>query len=206
MEETYEIPGEFVQKHRLTDTFANTDPALDWACLRCPNPANISYSPEMVILWGNGETLDDPGSPTFLGLRQRGFVFDLGVDVSLSGCGGEGGISVYMCETEHYDIALRWTPRGREAVLKLNIGEIRHEAAVVPLSEGPVRLQVRADPQTYRFYVSQKGGEIFLGQGKAKYLSSEVAGGFTGVMLALYAVGEGTSAAFAHFLLEYPAP
>ena len=37
--------------------------------------------------------------------------------------------------------------------------------------------------------LSEKDGEICLGSGQSKYLSSEVSGGFTGVVLGMYAVG-----------------
>lgn len=68
-------------------------------------------------------------------------------------------------------------------------GGIRHTAAVCPLISGCGRLMIRADSMQYRFFILSDGREIPLGQGAAKYLSSEVSGGFTGVMLGLYAIG-----------------
>ena len=91
---------------------------------------------------------------------------------------------------------------GWEAALKLNIGGVRHTQAVLPLSKGRARLVIRADSTTYKFYVNQSGVEHPLGEGRAKYLSSEVAGGFTGVMLGLYAVGE-DRAVFRDLRIEY---
>ena len=128
------------------------------------------------------------GAMTFE-LRQRGFDMELGVDVSVSD--GVGGVTVYMCENEHYDIAVRKKDVGYEAVLTLNIGCIKHEQTVIPLKSGAARLIVRADSQVYKFSVDD-GEEKALGYGLSKYLSSEVSGGFTGVVLGLYAVN-GTS-------------
>ena len=116
---------------------------------------------------------------------------DMSADVSIDN--GEGGITVYMDENEHYDIAVRKTADGHEAVLKLNIGGIKHVQNAVSISSGNAKLIVRSDSMFYNFYVSDGGREIHLGCGQAKYLSSEVAGGFTGVVLGLYAVGNNTA-------------
>ena len=107
-----------------------------------------------------------------------------------------------MTELEHYDIAVRKNGSEYEAVLKLNIGGIKHEQTVLPLASGDAKLIVRADNCQYNFYVSQGGVETCLGCGSAKYLSSEVAGGFTGVVIGIYAVGN-VSAEFTNFEISY---
>lgn len=185
----YEITGDFVQQRKTLYTFDNTKWGIDWCFLRHPRAENYELSDGKAILHGTDITLDDVDSPTFVGIRQRGFDMELGVDVSVSD--GVGGVTVYMCENEHYDIAVRKNGVGYEAVLTLNIGCIKHEQTVIPLKSGAARLIVRADSQVYKFSVDD-GEEKSLGYGLSKYLSSEVSGGFTGVMLGLYAVN-GTS-------------
>ena len=146
--------------------------------------------------------MDDVDSPTFVGIRQRDFRFELTADVSVNGGSGEGGVTVYMCESEHYDIAVRKKDELYEAVLKLNIGGIKHDQTVIPLTSGNAKLLVRADNLFYNFYVADGSKEIHLGSGSAKYLSSEVAGGFTGVVIGLYAAG-GVKADFSGFEINY---
>lgn len=187
----YEIAGDFTQNEKKHYTFANTKLDIDWCFLRHPSAENYSTGNEKFILHGTDITLDDVDSPTFIGIRQRDFDMDMSADVSIDN--GEGGITVYMDENEHYDIALRKTADGHEAVLKLNIGGIKHVQNAVPISSGNAKLIVRSDSMFYNFYVSDGGREIHLGCGQAKYLSSEVAGGFTGVVLGLYAVGNNTA-------------
>ena len=50
------------------------------------------------------------------------------------------------------------------------------------------------------------GEEVFLGKAQAKYLSSEVAGGFTGVVMAMFAESQDTKeedwAEFEEFVWE----
>lgn len=199
---TYEIAGDFEQNVKNSYTFENTGWTVDWCFLRHPYAENYSLSNSRAVLRGTDITLDDVDSPTFVGIRQRDFCFKLVSDVSLGGENGEGGVTVYMTEQEHYDVAVRERGGKYEAVLKLNIGGIKHEQTVLPLASGTAKIIIRADNFQYNFYVSQNGEESFLGSGNAKYLSSEVAGGFTGVVIGLYAVGK-VSAEFTNFEINY---
>ncbi|MCH5287198.1 MAG: family 43 glycosylhydrolase [Christensenellaceae bacterium] len=195
----YDIAGDFEQREKKRYTFENTDWKIDWCYLRHPHAGNYELSGSRAVLHGTDVDLHQADSPTFIGIRQRDFNMVLSADVAIDG--GEGGVTVYMCENEHYDLALRKGKDGFEAILKLNIGNIRHEEAAVPLPEGRATLVIRSDSQTYHFYVRTGAEEIHLGYGLSKYLSSEVSGGFTGVVLGLYA--QGGTAAFENFSADY---
>ena len=198
-DESYEINGDFEQEKLPVYTFKNTDPDIDWCYLRKYHPDNYELSSEKYVLKGTDITLDDVDSPTFIALRQRDFVMELSADVKVDR--GEGGITMYMCENEHYDIALRKTDNGTEAVLKLNIGGIKHEQNKTAINGDTATLIVRADNYNYNFFVRFGDREQYLGSGQTKYLTSEVSGGFTGTMTGLYAVG-GT-AEFSSFVCKY---
>ena len=200
-DDTYEIAGDFEQTEKKRYTFENTDWAIDWRFLRHPHEENYTLTDNKAVLRGTAVTLDEVDSPTFVGIHQKDFRFELRTAVSVSGENG-GGVTAYMTELEHYDVAVRKNGSGYEAVLKLNIGGIKHEQTVVPLSSGDAEIIIRADNFQYNFYVSQNGKEEYLGCGSTKYLSSEVAGGFTGVVLGLYAVGNVT-AEFTDFEINY---
>lgn len=201
-DETYEIAGNFEQNVKNHYTFENTGWTVDWCFLRHPYAENYSLSNSRAVLRGTDITLDDVDSPTFVGIRQRDFCFELVSNVDLGGENGEGGVTVYMTEQEHYDVAVRERGGKYEAVLKLNIGGIKHEQTVLPLASETAKIIIRADNFQYNFYVAQNGKESFLGSGSAKYLSSEVAGGFTGVVIGLYAVGK-VSTEFTNFEINY---
>ncbi len=199
-DESYEINGDFVQTEKKLYNFENTDTRLDWVFLRHPRLENYELSKDKFILKGTDITLDMCDTPTFIGTRQRDFDMELSVDISLDG--GEGGVTVYMCENEHYEIAVRKSNEGYEAVLKLNIGNIKHIENTVSLSGSSAKLIIRADSQVYKFFVKENGDETGLGYAHSKYLSSEVSGGFTGVVIGLYAVGDNT-AEFSNLEIEY---
>ncbi|WP_124099064.1 glycoside hydrolase family 43 protein [Ruminococcus sp. Marseille-P6503] len=196
----YEIKGDFEQKEKKLYTFKNTSWKIDWCHLRRPDFDNYEFYDDSIVLHGSGITLDDADSPAFIALRQRDFEFELSVRLSVDG--GEAGVTCYMCEDEHYDIALRKSPEGTEAVLKLNIGGIKHIENTVELSSDSAVLIVRGDNFRYNFYAASQGSEIYLGSGNTKYLTSEVSGGFTGVMLGLYSIGR-NSASFSDFSCNY---
>ena len=209
-EASYEIAGDFVQEVKNTYTFQNTDWNLDWIYLRHPHTGQYEMAENKLTLHGTAITLEEADSPTFLGIRQKDFTMTTSVALSLNQ--GEAGLTVYMDELEHYDIALRKGASGYEAVLKINIGSAKHIQSVIPVTGNSAKLIVRSDSLTYHFYVTSNTGaivtdtpapeETYLGMGYSKYLSSEVAGGFTGVVLGLYAIG-GNTAVFTNFNCHY---
>ncbi len=188
-EASYDIVADIPQSRKAEYTFQNTDYRIDWCALRCPNWDNYDRAADHLTLHGGDATLDDMASPTFLALRQR--AFDMELSVRVTNHGGEGGVTVYSTENEHYDVAIRETDAGRAAVLKLNIGNIKHDQTVLPMTGDSLTVVIRADSLNYRFYAVIDGTETFLGTGMTKFLSNEVSSPFTGVVLGLYAQGRG---------------
>ncbi len=200
-DETYEIKGDFTQDEKKLYTMENTSWNIDWSYMRHPHLENYELSDVSAVLRGTEITLDEVDSPTFIALRQRDFDMTLKTDVTLDN--GIGGVTVYSCEKEHYDVFLRENNGKYEAVLKLNIGGIRHEQAVAPVSGNRVTFVINASSVYYDFFVIDNGKEIHLDGGFSKYLSSEVSEGFTGVMLGLFAIGNNNKVCFDNFRLEY---
>ncbi len=156
--------------------------------LRTPNFENYQITEDKILLKGTNITLEQADSPTFLGIRQSEFKTDLRVNVSCST--GEAGITFYMDESHHYDLALSNLDNGKKILLRLCIGDLK---VVVNEFDLPAELSVAAlhitsDSRNYYFFCSVGVEDILLGTAQAKYLSSEVAGGFTGVIMAMYAI------------------
>ena len=198
--ESYEIPGDFVQITKKEYTFVNTDWDIDWCYMRRPAFANYKLEENKAVLYGTDITLDEIDSPTFLAIRQRDFEGTLTCDLTVEG--GEAGVTVYMCENEHYEVAIREGESGYEGILKLNIGGIKHIQTAIPLTSGSAQLEITYDNFNYNFSVVDDGKKTMLGSGQTKYLSSEVSGGFTGVLFGLYAIGRGTGT-FTNFRCMY---
>ena len=153
-EETYELKGDFEQITKDTYTFENTNWNLDWCFLRHPHLENYTLEDNKAILRGTSVTIDEADSPTFLAIRQRDFKGNLRCHLSIDN--GEAGITIYMSELEHYDIAIRKNKEQYECVLKLNVGTIKHEEKAVPLANPEADLCIRLDNEEYTFSVKEQ--------------------------------------------------
>ncbi|AWV33862.1 glycoside hydrolase family 43 protein [Paenibacillus sp. FSL H7-0716] len=186
---TDRIADTVIQQEKRVFTFENTDWNLDWCYLRHPVKENYRLEADKLKLKGTAVTLDVPATPTFIGIRQKDFNAIISCQVSLTN--GEAGITLYMDENHHYDLALRKYPEGYEIIERLNIGDIKSIEKTKNIGQcNHALLVVKSSPTHYHFYIQVDGTEILLGAAQTKYLSSEIAGGFTGVLIGLYATGE----------------
>lgn len=201
--ETFEIQGDFEQSEKRSYTFENSPVDLDWCFLRHPDMSRYELDTEKFMLHGTDTTIDMTESPTFVGIRQRDFCADISCNLSITG-GGEAGITLYMDENHHYDIAVReCADGGYEALLRLNIGDVKAVQKTVKLPDNNAVLKITADNFCYNFSVCSRDNTEWLGSAQTRYLSSEVAGGFTGVIIGLYAQHENCTAEFTSFSCQY---
>lgn len=200
--ETDRISSTVIQQEKKVFTFENTDWNLDWCYLRHPVGEHYRLERDKAILHGTEITLDAPASPTFIGIRQKDFDATISCDVNLTN--GEAGITLYMDEHHHYDLAIRKEANGYRVIERLNIGDIKSIEHELDLGgHNQAKLKIRASHERYSFFLHAEGRDILLGTAQTKYLSSEVAGGFTGVIIGLYAYGEDSLAEFSNFKCEY---
>ncbi len=203
--ETDRIPDTVVQQSTPDKTFSNTTVGIDWCYMQNPKPENYVLTSDAFRLKSCGVSLNDPvKAPTFLGIRQQEMRMHVETDVRVAD--GEAGITMYMVPDQHYDLALRRTADGTLEILRrLCIGDIQHEDGNIRLPEtasGTVKLLVDGGDHHYHFFAEIDGVHYDLGAAQSKYLSTEVAGNFTGVMIGLYAQGEQMNefAEFTNFL------
>jgi xylan 1,4-beta-xylosidase len=187
------------------DDFDAGQLGLAWNFLRNPYPNawSLAARQSCLTLHGSAVTLDDVDSPAWVGRRQQHF--DCTVQTLLEFDprqeGEEAGLTAYMNERHHYEMAVVCTGGERHIILRRRIGSLSGVVASEPLPTTTVILTIRATPDSYSFGYQTPGfTEKQLGQGETRYLSQEVAGGFTGVYFALYATGsDRPSTAPAHF-------
>jgi alpha-N-arabinofuranosidase len=166
-----------------------------WNLLR--GPADDAYSlterPGHLRLRMLPRTLAEQCSPAFAGRRQQhaDFAAETALDASPASPAEAAGIAVLQNPDHHVTLLLTRTGDGG-TVVRLTVREagadtVRGELAVRP---GPLRLGVRAAGQDYTFSVTQEPeGRRDVGTVDGRFLSSQVAGGFTGVYLGPYATG-----------------
>lgn len=184
-----QIDNDIVQNEKKSYTFENTNWNKEGSYLRIPSRENYKFTKNKLSLKGTEVTLDNVDSPTFIGFRQIDFNATISCDVCR--VDGEVGITLYMDENHHYDLAIRKIENGYEVIKRLNIGDIKSVEKTVSLNDAnKISLVIHASNSNYSFNIKSEDEEINLGIAKTRYLYSEVAGGFTGVIIGLYTHGE----------------
>jgi alpha-N-arabinofuranosidase len=167
-----------------------------WNFLRNPNPEDWSLSERdsYLTLRGSEVTLDELASPAFVGRRQQHFECRAAtlLEFSPNRPEEEAGLTALMNENHHYEIALTLRKGRPSIVVRCRIGFLGKEIAISPAPEGPVELRISADRDRYGFsFAPDGGGHEQIATAPTRYLSKEVAGGFTGVYVGMYATGNG---------------
>ncbi len=204
LEHTLDINGEYQEQQPLKEkTFETTNWDKEWCYLRIPRFENYKKGKDSLALRGSKVTLDEADTPTFLGIRQQEFHMNL--DCNVRPGQQEAGITIYADEKAHYDFGVRGTEKGTSVFVRYTIGEMKQVINEFDVTEQEICLHIKADPDQYAFYVGENDG-ICLGKLETRFLSSEVAGGFTGVFIGLYAENDSDKeqwAEFSNFKITY---
>ena len=199
------LPLSPVEKRPSVITFEAGKLSPEWIYLQNPVQENYSFTKTgQLRLKATSVDLSAGKSPSFVALRQEHFNMRAATAVALrdASVADEAGISVFMDFHSHYDLFVRQEEKGGQSVvLRYKLGEMTHIEKVQPLRTAEnVELEVRSDMDFYYFGYTEEGQFHELGKMNTRYLSSETAGGFTGVVLGLYAVsGSSRSKAVADF-------
>ena len=184
------------------DDFGGAKLAPAWSFVRNLEASRLSLTerPGWLRLKGSTVTLDDSDfPPVAVFRRQQHLEAEAATLVNFNPTreGEEAGLALRQNERHHYEMGIRRNPAGaREVYLRYRVGSIVSEAAAQTIGDGPVRLRVRALPEIYRFSYAV-GDEAFrdLGGVETRYLASEVANGFNGVFVGVFATGRGRDSA-----------
>jgi alpha-N-arabinofuranosidase len=173
--------------------------ALSWNFIRNPQPGSWSLTerPGWLRLHGLTTSLDDLGPLAFVGRRQRHFDCQVSalLDFDPQDETSEAGLTTYMSHRHHYEIAITRHAGQKMVIVRRRIGSLQAVVAQQAIAPGPVTLHIHANKETYHFGFSSPETEIqWLAEGETRYLSTEVASGFTGVYFGMYAHHLGSQA------------
>ncbi|MGN7759981.1 glycoside hydrolase family 43 protein [Paenibacillus sp. 22594] len=185
------------------DDFDDEKLDMMWTFLR--NPAGGSWSltkrQGYLVLYGQAASLDEVGTPAFVGRRLCHFSCRVVAKLEFEPQhdGEEAGLTMYMDEEHHYDLAIKLIQGRKKVIFRRTVGSMQMiEQRDCP--EGAIELQFQALPEKFvASFRSSQTGEIEMGWGETHLLSTEVAGGFVGVMAAMYAISEAQIPAPASF-------
>jgi len=179
------------------DSFDTAELMPYWNFIR--NPVSESWSltdrPGWLRLNGLSQSLHDPDSPAFVCRRQQHFCARVKtrMDFTPHQPNEEAGLAVYMNEKHHVEFGIRGED-GKTTVLflRIRIGDLIVTTHEIPTPGNPIVLSITSDTDHYFFgYEKADGSYESIGTAQTRYLSKEVAGGFTGVYWGMYATGNG---------------
>jgi len=162
------------------------------------NPDNSLWSlterKGYLTLRGSAANLSDKETLAWVGRRQQHMACKVSTHLTFSPAenGEEAGLSIYLNNDHHYEIALTRIENSTKILFRRRIGSLWKVENCVDYDREWVIFELEASPQRYRFgYRNSQGQVVYVGQGEVHYLSTEVGGRFTGNYIALYATGNG---------------
>jgi alpha-N-arabinofuranosidase len=166
------------------------EPGDDWHSLTA-RPGYLRIQPRL-------EELTGPGSPSFVGVRQRhiSFTAETAMEFEPSNEWELAGLAVQQNNRAYY--ALVCGRSGDKHVVRLmkksadGALEVRYEAAV---SSGPIHFKVAAKGRDYSFFYREQNEpwRCMANDENGRILSTRSAGGFVGAYIGLYATSSGQS-------------
>lgn len=181
----------------VRDDFSQSALALQWTQLRGPGDGlwSLSERPGMLRLKGGAAGLDGVAQPAFVARRQEHLAMRAAalVDFTPARDGQAAGLVLRQNENNYYALRIAGVPRRVELLIRTGGVSTVRASAALEQDAGPVTLQVESSAARYRFSYGQGQGAApamrVIGEAPAAALSSERAGGFTGVLVGLYAEG-----------------
>ena len=161
----------------------------EWVFIQNPDSSRYQIADGLLTMKGNGP-LSENDHPTFLGVRQESPVIEVETKVRLDSRSGEAGLAVFQNEGGYATVGIE----NGKAVLRVKLKEIDAVLGEATIKGNQAVLGIKSkDGLMYEFLADGKP----LGNLNTLLFSSEVAGGFTGVTLGLYA--SGSTASFDYF-------
>lgn len=193
-----DLPEQSWPQSSVRDEFTEKELALTWNFLRTPRGSfwSLSQRPGYLRLQLKPEALCDLANPSFVGRRQQHLSFRAATDMTFSpqAEGEVAGLALLQNENYHfrYELGLK------AGQLTLCLIERRNgqekQLAFVPYASERIQLKVEARGQEYSFYYRADETDkwhLLLGGANGTVLSTDLAGGFTGAYMGMYASSQG---------------
>ncbi len=191
------LPLQPVEASPVRTTFNEEKLLFDWQYLRNPIRENYSLTEKKgsLRISTSPYTLNDADAVSMVCRRQTEHDFSAATALEFNSLNEneEAGMTLIQNNTHHYDLLFRKSADKRRVQLRIRVGSLSYIAAEGEVEGDRIELKVEGTAGQYTFYYADPQKEEYLELGKqdTRYLSTEVAGGFTGVMIGLYASSNG---------------
>ena len=194
---------DYIKRDAPKDSYHSLGLPMGWMSLCDPDYSRYSLTERKGWLRMRPSTTDlsETASPTFVARRQTELNFTATAlfDLSHLSESMQAGITAYAAPLNHYDVVAE--KRNGQIIIKSNVrlGQTGHSEKEFALSGTRVYLRITSDKDFYYLQASSDGKNfVELAKMEYRFLSTETIGGFTGVMLGLFAqCGNETGAGYA---------
>ena len=183
---------DYIKRNVPKDSYHSLGLPMGWMSLCNPDYTKYSLSERKGWLRLRPSTTDlsTTANPTFVARRQTELNFSATALLDLSHLteGMQAGITAYAAPLNHYDVVAE--KRNDTIYIKSNVrlGQTSHSEKDFPLNGTRAYLRITSDKDYYYLQASSDGTNfIELAKMEYRFLSTETIGGFTGVMLGLFA-------------------
>ena len=197
-------PSSVIKGNRdlFVDEFDGTSLDYQWMFLRTPHEKWYSSDSKKgaITLQTRPETVSGNGNPSFIGFRQQHLIGEVSTEMEFSTSkeNEKSGLLVFQNEAHFYYFCQ--SVKNNEKVVQLykSNGETMEEIKSATIeSKGKLFLKIVANGPVYSFQYSfdNKKWSMLADQVDAKFLSTQVAGGFVGAFYAIYTTSMGEESA-----------
>ena len=183
---------DYIKRDAPKDSYHSLGLPMGWMSLCNPDYSRYSLTERKGWLRMRPSTTDlsETASPTFVARRQTELNFTATAlfDLSHLSESMQAGITAYAAPLNHYDVVAE--KRNGQIIIKSNVrlGQTSHSEKEFTLSGTRAYLRITSDKDFYYLQASSDGKNfVELAKMEYRFLSTETIGGFTGVMLGLFA-------------------
>ncbi len=175
------------------DEFDRNELNKEWMFVRVPKQAwaDMGSHPGQLAIRPLPESLEALRNPAFLARRQQHTSFEASTALRLPvEAGTEAGIAAFQNESHWYFLGVRLTQRGEQELFLERSSEAGRRIVATTTLPGSelLKLKITGDSSDYSFgYDTGKGLQWLKQNEDGTVLSTEVAGGFIGVVLGPHA-------------------
>ena len=182
----------YVKRNAPQDSYHSLGLPMGWMSLCNPDYTKYSLTERKgwLRLYPSTTDLSETASPTFVARRQTELNFSATALLDLSHLteGMQAGLTAYAAPLNHYDVVVE--KRNGKVFIKSNVrlGQTSHTEKEIELTGNLAYLRITSDKDFYYMMVSSDNSNyISLAKMEYRFLSTETIGGFTGVMLGIFA-------------------
>lgn len=178
------------------DNFTTSKLQKGWYFQRHPAEDlwHVDTTKNQLVLHGNENDLASLQKKAFIGKKQdlEWGKLRLKWSFDAKSINEEAGVTFFMNENYHFDCFISKGTTNYNLIFRRKMDDINYTELVFPMQKPSVTIEVETNPWAYEWYlVTESNERIKLAHMSNYGISLQVAGGFIGVMIGVYATGNG---------------